>query len=251
MNDRKALVLLSKSGVGVYERLQVLRTAWEFLPGVNKNHTHHIVSPSVSYKAGTLFQANGAIHSGISSADHAANQPPPPRAERRSVMTCIKLQAVCLCWISVANPVTHMEGVDLGRGRTGNCAWPSCVDIFTMTCAREDAKLILERRFQRNFLNELIHFYLSVAFFSAWSVTSKLLTNLARKTLKHSLTNYCENSHKNTASSLIKEHLEVAQIPCVWNWVIDPSLLSPGAFVAADLIIRRARCQHFVWGLVP
>lgn len=76
MNDRKAPVLLSKSGVGVYEHLQVLPTAWEFLPGVNKNHTHHIVSPSVSYEAGALFQANGTIRSGILSADHAATHPP-------------------------------------------------------------------------------------------------------------------------------------------------------------------------------
>lgn len=76
MNDRKAPVLLSKSGVGVYEHLQVLPTAWEFLTGVNKNHTHHIVSPSVSYEAGALFQADGAIRSGILSADRAASPSP-------------------------------------------------------------------------------------------------------------------------------------------------------------------------------
>lgn len=111
VNDRKAPVLLSKSGLGAYERLQVLPTAWEFLPGVNKTHTHHIVSPSVSHEAAALFQANGAIHGGISSAGRAATEtPPPPQVERRSVMTCVKLQAVCLCWISVANPVTHTRG---------------------------------------------------------------------------------------------------------------------------------------------
>lgn len=85
MNDSKAPVLLSESGVGVYERLQVLPTAWEFLPGVNKNHTHHIVSPSVSYEAGTLFQANGTSHSGISPADHAATHPPSSAALRDDV----------------------------------------------------------------------------------------------------------------------------------------------------------------------
>lgn len=43
---------------------------------------------------------------------------PIPRAERRSVMTCAKLQAVRLCWIRVANPVTHTQR-ELTLGEAG------------------------------------------------------------------------------------------------------------------------------------